>query len=345
MRFCQTDGSPLVDVVAEAPEDPYKTVVAPQEPLPEPPAPPDDPFKTMVASAPLVPEPEGSGDLLEMPGIDPLRTMYVSEEEIRQEMESNKPDEDPGLDVPASEPEPPAPEPPVFSEPSLSPPAFGDAPPPSPFGSAEPSDPSPWQEPESEAPATNSATEDETLLGAPVPIPSPFNDSAPQSYEPPPLEPESYSPTTPPAPEYKDPEPAANPFDQGFGGGSSPQAMDWAPPPSPEPSWQNEPVGQNTPFQPPAAGTGSVNQVLPIVSLVFGIVSVCCYISPLTGLVALITGFMGMKNVNKDPANYGGKGLAIAGMITGGVFFVLGVFYWIYIIFIVGLAALGSLPR
>jgi len=52
---------------------------------------------------------------------------------------------------------------------------------------------------------------------------------------------------------------------------------------------------------------------------------------------------MGLKNVNKDPQNFGGKGLAIAGMITGGVFLLLGLFYWIYIIFIVGLAAMGQM--
>lgn len=120
--------------------------------------------------------------------------------------------------------------------------------------------------------------------------------------------------------------------------------MEWAPPPAPDANWQNQQIGQNTPFQPPVAGGGQ-NQTLPIVSLVFGIVSVCCYISPLTGLVALITGYMGMKNANNDPNNYGGKGLAIAGMIVGGIFFLLGVFYWIYIIFIVGLAAMGNLGR
>ena len=54
-----------------------------------------------------------------------------------------------------------------------------------------------------------------------------------------------------------------------------------------------------------------------------GIFQLCCYISPITGLAALITGFLGMKNMKNDPANYGGKGLAIAGMITGGVDLVL----------------------
>jgi hypothetical protein len=98
--------------------------------------------------------------------------------------------------------------------------------------------------------------------------------------------------------------------------------------------------GQNVPFQPPAGG--SLNQTLPIVSLVLGILSVCCYISPITGIAALITGYMGMKNIKNDPNTYGGKGLATAGMICGGVFLVLGVIYWIYIIFVVGMVALGG---
>src|SRR5438552_3764975 len=99
--------------------------------------------------------------------------------------------------------------------------------------------------------------------------------------------------------------------------------------------------GQNAPFQPSPSGAG-LNQTLPIISLVLGIISLCCYISPITGLAALITGFIGLKNVKNDPANYGGKGLAIAGMITGGVFALLSVVYWILIIF--GIVAGSLIP-
>jgi hypothetical protein len=165
------------------------------------------------------------------------------------------------------------------------------------------------------------------------PIPSPFDAPKPMSYE---------APT--PSFQEQEPEPAReepsfNPFDQ-----PAPMAQaDWTPPPPPDAAWQNQQIGQNTPFQPPPAGNASVNQTLPIVSLVFGIVSLCCYISPLTGIVALVTGYMGLKNSNNDPANYGGKNLAIAGMITGGVFFLLGVFYWIYLIFVIGLSAFSSM--
>jgi len=103
--------------------------------------------------------------------------------------------------------------------------------------------------------------------------------------------------------------------------------------------------GQNAPYQQPPQAPQGLNQTLPIVSLVFGILSVCCYISPITGIVALITGFMGMKNVNNNPMQFGGKGLAIAGMICGGVFLLLGLLYWIYIIFIIGVVGFSALSH
>ncbi len=274
MRFCQADGTPLVE---DAPIDPYKTMMARPEDL---------------ASASGS---EQSGDLLDLPAAsDPAKTMFASEEEIRAEMTAQ---DEQVIDIPPlGEPELPN-----FSEP---------APPPSPFSTPGGSDLSG---------STSSA-----------PIPSPFDDPKPSTYEPPPV------------PSFAEPEePAFNPFDQPS---SAPIAQaDWAPPPAPSSGWQDQQIGQNTPFQPPPPGPAGVNQTLPIVSLVFGIVSLCCYISPVTGIVALVTGFMGMKNANNDPQNYGGKGLAIAGMITGGVFLLLGVLYWIYIIFVVGLAALGSM--
>lgn len=63
------------------------------------------------------------------------------------------------------------------------------------------------------------------------------------------------------------------------------------------------------------------NETLPSISLILGILSVlfmCCYGGGLiTGIPAIITGFIGISNANKDPMRYGGKGLAIAGLITG----------------------------
>ena len=277
MRFCQADGTPLLD---DAPVDPYKTMVArPQD----------------IAAA--TPPPAEADDVLDLPAdADLAKTMYASEEEIRSEMAARDAGDEQVIDIPPlTEPEPPR-----FSEPS---------PPPSPFSDQDVSSP-----------------------GVP-PIPSPFESPKPYSYD-------------PPTPQFAEPEPvreepAFNPFNEGS---SQPLAQaEWTPPPAPDAGWQNQQIGQNTPFQPPPSGTGSLNQTLPIVSLVFGIVSLCCYISPVTGIVALVTGYMGMKNVNRDPANFGGKGLAMAGMITGGIFLALGLLYWIYVIFIIGFAAMGQM--
>ena len=275
MRFCQADGTPLVEDVA--PLDPYKTMVAR----------PED-----VAAA--SPSSSGTDDVLDLPAdSDPAKTMYASEDEIRAEMAARDEGDEQVIDIPPLV-EPP---PPIFSEPS---------PPPSPFSAPD-------------------------VSGSSVPpIPSPFDEPKRSTYEPPP----------PPFDEPK-PEPAFNPFDQPE---SAPIAKaEWTPPPAPDADWQKQQIGKSTPFQPPAAGTGSVNQTLPIISLVLGIVSLCCYISPLTGLGALITGYLGIKNANNDPRTYGGKGLAIAGMIIGGLMFLVGAGYYIMIILVYAGLLAGSI--
>ena len=114
---------------------------------------------------------------------------------------------------------------------------------------------------------------------------------------------------------------------------------EWAPPPSPV---------QSSPAMSPPSGAGQagkVNQTLPIVSLVCGILSLCCYVSPLTGVVALITGFLGMKNIKNDPIHFGGKTMAIIGMILGGLFFVIGIAYWVFILFLGGANILMQLAN
>jgi hypothetical protein len=154
----------------------------------------------------------------------------------------------------------------------------------------------------------------------------------------------------PPKTTFQEPE---KPFDGGikFGqdqpfGNQPLQQAEWTPPPAPDSSWQNQELGQNTPFQPPPAMAGQ-NQTLPIISLVLGICSVCCYITLLTGPAALITGYIGMKNANENPQVYGGKGLAIAGMIVGGVLFALVLLYvlfWLLVWFgLIGASVLGNM--
>jgi len=55
------------------------------------------------------------------------------------------------------------------------------------------------------------------------------------------------------------------------------------------------------------------------------------------GPAALITGFIALTQIKNDPDTYGGKPLAIIGMVTGAIYFVgLFVFLLIYIAAIIG---------
>ena len=87
--------------------------------------------------------------------------------------------------------------------------------------------------------------------------------------------------------------------------------------------WQDQSAAPNpsymasNPYQTP-------NQTLSTVSLVLGIAGIllfCCYGGIPFGIGAMITGYLGFSSANKDPMRYGGKGLAIAGMIMGAVSF------------------------
>jgi hypothetical protein len=62
------------------------------------------------------------------------------------------------------------------------------------------------------------------------------------------------------------------------------------------------------------------DQTLPTVSLVLGIFAclfVCCYGGIWLGIPAVVVGYLGMKNADADPNRYGGRGLAIAGLVLG----------------------------
>lgn len=315
MRFCQVDGTPLVD---DAPAfDPYATIVNPVVSVPEAAAgepsvdaapdesdaaaaqePAADPtLHQTVGSVPIAP-PE---DVLDLPSNDPLKTMYVSETEMQEALGgTGEPDI---VELPPLE-DAPAPEPPSFIAPEVPAPSFGDVtPPPSPFSSSEPAVeeqlpmPEPDLEPEPAAPAFDeAATMIQPSFEAPPapsfePTPSPFEPVSPSAFEPP-----------PPAP-----------------------VAEWTPPPAPDASWQNQEIGSNTPFQPPPPGVEGQNKTLAIISLVCGILSCLCCFSVITGPAGVIMGFMARKKVDEDPAQYGGRGLATGGMITGAIGFVIGV--------------------
>ena len=75
------------------------------------------------------------------------------------------------------------------------------------------------------------------------------------------------------------------------------------------------------------------DQTLPIISLVLGVIScflVCCAGGILFGLPAAFVGFLAMRNAERDPTRYSGRGLAIAGMVLGIVTFFASLFFLIF---------------
>lgn len=64
------------------------------------------------------------------------------------------------------------------------------------------------------------------------------------------------------------------------------------------------------------AAPGGQQTGLATTSLVLGVLSICGGL--LTGIPAIITGIIAYQRTRRDPARYGGSGLAIAGLVLGG---------------------------
>jgi hypothetical protein len=73
-----------------------------------------------------------------------------------------------------------------------------------------------------------------------------------------------------------------------------------------------------------------------IAALVLGIVSVCiaAYLGVICGVIGLVLGILGMKEVDRNPQAVKGKGMAIAGVVLGSIGIVLQIIF----LFIFGLA-------
>jgi hypothetical protein len=338
MRFCQTDGTPLVEMIETAPEDPFKTMIGRQEDFAS--EVPPDPFKTMVGGSFKKDDSDSLLQLTEEP--DALKTKFISDEEMKREMSSEEPKKEevigvsPLNDVSSSSEDKsdssyssPTPK---YNEPSLSPPSFGDtSSTPQSYDSSVTDDSagnvsSPFSD--SYSPPVSSPFEqnktanepsspyDDSPFGQPdAPIPSPFNDINQTIYQPPAAS----------SPSYKEPETTSSeqnspfsqsPFDQYSTPVNQPlQQSEWSPP-APDAGWQNQEIGANAQFQPAGAESGQ-NQTLAIVSLVLGILSIPCCTGVIFGIGAAVTGFLAKKKADENPALYGGKGLALTGMIIG----------------------------
>lgn len=291
MRFCQTDGTPLVDAAPAV--DPYKTMVA---------SPAD--IAAMIPPAAAEPEPPAAAEeVLEIPAADPKKTMYASEEEIRSAMAEV---DSPLVDLPPAAPDP---APPAFIAPPAETPDPG-------FSKTTPPIPSPFE----------------------ASPPSPMGEVEPPSFNAPEPEPPAFVQPEPPAPAF-------NPFDNPAPEVNAPLAeSNWTPTPAAQDqSWQNEPM-QNPQYQPGSGiPAGGQNQTLAIVSLVLGIAGLL-FCGGLTGPPALITGIMAKKKATNNPAEYGGAGLALGGIITGvlGTLLLLLVLaYFVFVFLIVGASMVG----
>ncbi len=78
---------------------------------------------------------------------------------------------------------------------------------------------------------------------------------------------------------------------------------------------------------PPPAYPVVQQQSLAVASLVLGILSVtvgwCCSFGILTAPIAVVLGIISLVQIKNEPTKYGGKNLAIAGVVTGGLYFVI----------------------
>lgn len=91
--------------------------------------------------------------------------------------------------------------------------------------------------------------------------------------------------------------------------------------------WQNQQSVQNQQQNYPMR-VNSQDQTLPTISMILGIIAVlvgCCYGGIPLGAGAIITGIIALNNEKSDSTKYGGRGLAIAGIVTGAVGFCISI--------------------
>jgi hypothetical protein len=138
-------------------------------------------------------------------------------------------------------------------------------------------------------------------------------------------EPKSLFPDEPPPTQFSDDSPPTLMLDRARITNQTSWQQPSAPPPAP---WQGP--GRPAPSYVPGAFTHTRDQTLPTISLVLGIIAcfmVCCAGGIWLGLPAAVLGYLGMKNADSDPNRYGGRGLAVAGMVLGIVTFVASMFF------------------
>ena len=172
------------------------------------------------------------------------------------------------------------------------------------------------------------------------PMSDPWSDPPGGGQQPPPP-PGGGGPPPPPPPGGSGPPPPPPP------GGSGPPPP---PPPPPPPGWSTPPpttpsysapppppfggapaatpgtgYGPTPAYTGPTSGSGQKTNVLAIVALVCGILSLvsCGFCSPLVPIGGLVTGVIGRNQIRDSNGLEAGDGMAMAGLITSGLGLVL----------------------
>jgi Domain of unknown function (DUF4190) len=103
------------------------------------------------------------------------------------------------------------------------------------------------------------------------------------------------------------------------------QVADAPTPPAPY-GWANESPPAWVPPPPPVpfgrAGRPAQQQGIAVASLILGLISITfgwiCG-GPIFGLLAVVLGVVALTMIKRNPQQYGGKPIALAGLITGGI--------------------------
>lgn len=105
-----------------------------------------------------------------------------------------------------------------------------------------------------------------------------------------------------------------------------------APQGQPPAVWQGQQQMQPQPYAAAGQYVANRDKSLAIISLLLGIFSsliMCLVIGIPVGLGAIITGALAIRNESSDPSRFGGRGLAIVGIILGAIGMVAGFFFFL----------------
>lgn len=107
----------------------------------------------------------------------------------------------------------------------------------------------------------------------------------------------------------------------------------WMPPPAPG-AWQQPSLPQEMPAVSQTGGQQQ-QQSLAVASLICGLLSITLGVicgGPVLGIAAIALGVVALTQIKADPQRYGGKGIAIGGIITGSLWILFGVFMLLVLI-------------